>query len=229
MSAETLSRQSKIWVYWNDEQNIRTENVKTSLLSQEGCSDRAIWGTFHQERPCGQLLEKVQSRDPFVLKSREAMLIKKFYTYRHWLNKELSPPLTKLLHSYFFSFNHRNHMLWLKPFYIMLVVWTGIIESEIYYNPYIFKFVCHQFYLSPQQLDIQYNIRNVKKNVTWLLLQWAGLYARPISPYTVTISVWIYIRNPYYLATKQIISNFVFYSVSYYWIKPNLSVWWGWS
>ena len=36
----------------------------------------------------GQVLEKVKNRDPFVLKSREAMLIKKFDTFRHGLNKE---------------------------------------------------------------------------------------------------------------------------------------------
>ena len=36
----------------------------------------------------GQVLEKVRSKDPFVLCARESMLIKKFDTFRHGLNKE---------------------------------------------------------------------------------------------------------------------------------------------
>ena len=36
----------------------------------------------------GQVLEKVRSKDPFVLRARESMLIKKFDTFRHGLNKE---------------------------------------------------------------------------------------------------------------------------------------------
>jgi hypothetical protein len=36
----------------------------------------------------GQVLEKVKNRNQFVLKSKEAMLIKKFDTFRHGLNKE---------------------------------------------------------------------------------------------------------------------------------------------
>ena len=36
----------------------------------------------------GLVLEKVKSRDPFVLKSRESMLIRKFDTFNHGLNKE---------------------------------------------------------------------------------------------------------------------------------------------
>ena len=36
----------------------------------------------------GQVLEKVSSKDPFILRAREAMLIKKFDTFRKGLNKE---------------------------------------------------------------------------------------------------------------------------------------------
>ena len=36
----------------------------------------------------GQVLEKVRSKDPFVLRARESMLIKKFDIFRHGLNKE---------------------------------------------------------------------------------------------------------------------------------------------
>ena len=36
----------------------------------------------------GQVIEKVRSKDPFILRARESMLIKKFDTYRQGLNKE---------------------------------------------------------------------------------------------------------------------------------------------
>ena len=36
----------------------------------------------------GQVLEKVRSKDPFILKARESFLIKKFDTFRNGLNKE---------------------------------------------------------------------------------------------------------------------------------------------
>ena len=36
----------------------------------------------------GQVLEKVKSKDPFILKARESYLIKKFDTFRNGLNKE---------------------------------------------------------------------------------------------------------------------------------------------
>ena len=36
----------------------------------------------------GQVLEKVKSKDPFILKSRESYLIKKFDTFKNGLNKE---------------------------------------------------------------------------------------------------------------------------------------------
>ena len=36
----------------------------------------------------GLVLEKVRSRDPFILKTREHLLIKKFDTFRHGLNQE---------------------------------------------------------------------------------------------------------------------------------------------
>ena len=36
----------------------------------------------------GQVLEKVKSKDPFILKARESFLIKKFGTFRNGLNKE---------------------------------------------------------------------------------------------------------------------------------------------
>ena len=36
----------------------------------------------------GQVLEKVRSVDPYILRAREAMLIKKFDSFRHGLNKE---------------------------------------------------------------------------------------------------------------------------------------------
>ena len=36
----------------------------------------------------GQVLEKVKSKDPFILKARESYLIQKFDTYRNGLNKE---------------------------------------------------------------------------------------------------------------------------------------------
>ena len=36
----------------------------------------------------GLVLEKVRSKDPFVLRARESILIKKFDTYRHGLNNE---------------------------------------------------------------------------------------------------------------------------------------------
>ena len=36
----------------------------------------------------GQVLEKVRSKDPFVLRARENLLIQRFDTFRHGLNKE---------------------------------------------------------------------------------------------------------------------------------------------
>ena len=36
----------------------------------------------------GQVLEKVRNSDPYVLRARESMLIRKFDTFRHGLNKE---------------------------------------------------------------------------------------------------------------------------------------------
>ena len=36
----------------------------------------------------GQVLEKVTSKDPFILRARESMLIQKFDTFRRGLNKE---------------------------------------------------------------------------------------------------------------------------------------------
>ena len=36
----------------------------------------------------GQVLEKVKSKDPFVLKARESFLIKKFDTFNRGLNRE---------------------------------------------------------------------------------------------------------------------------------------------
>ena len=36
----------------------------------------------------GLVLEEVKSKDPFVLRARESILIKKFDTYRHGLNNE---------------------------------------------------------------------------------------------------------------------------------------------
>ena len=36
----------------------------------------------------GQVLERVKSKDPFVLKARESYLIQKFDTFRNGLNKE---------------------------------------------------------------------------------------------------------------------------------------------
>ena len=36
----------------------------------------------------GQVLEKVKSKDPFVLRARESLLIQKFDTFRRGLNKE---------------------------------------------------------------------------------------------------------------------------------------------
>ena len=36
----------------------------------------------------GLVLEQVRSRDPFILKSREHMLIQKFDTFRNGLNQE---------------------------------------------------------------------------------------------------------------------------------------------
>ena len=36
----------------------------------------------------GQVLEKVRSKDPYILRAREAMLIRKFDTHRRGLNKE---------------------------------------------------------------------------------------------------------------------------------------------
>ena len=36
----------------------------------------------------GQVIEKVKNKNPFVLRTRESMLIKKFDTFRHGLNKE---------------------------------------------------------------------------------------------------------------------------------------------
>ena len=36
----------------------------------------------------GQVLEKVNSKDPFILRARESMLINKFDTFRRGLNKE---------------------------------------------------------------------------------------------------------------------------------------------
>ena len=36
----------------------------------------------------GQVLEKVKSKDPFILRAREALLIQKFDTFRRGLNKE---------------------------------------------------------------------------------------------------------------------------------------------
>ena len=36
----------------------------------------------------GQVLEKVRSKDPFVLRAREHLLIQRFDTFRHGLNKE---------------------------------------------------------------------------------------------------------------------------------------------
>ena len=42
--------------------------------------------TFHQIN--GLAVEQVKSKDPFILKAREAWLIKKFDCYRNGLNKE---------------------------------------------------------------------------------------------------------------------------------------------
>ena len=36
----------------------------------------------------GLVLEEIKSKDPFVLRARENMLIKKFDTFRHGLNNE---------------------------------------------------------------------------------------------------------------------------------------------
>ena len=36
----------------------------------------------------GQVLEKVKNSDPYVLRARESMLIRKFDSFRHGLNKE---------------------------------------------------------------------------------------------------------------------------------------------
>ena len=36
----------------------------------------------------GQVLEKVRSKDPFVLRTRESLLIQRFDSFRHGLNKE---------------------------------------------------------------------------------------------------------------------------------------------
>ena len=37
----------------------------------------------------GQAIEKIRSRDPYVLKARESMLINKFDTFENGLNREL--------------------------------------------------------------------------------------------------------------------------------------------
>ena len=42
--------------------------------------------TFHQIN--GLAVEQVKSKDPFILKAREARTIKKFDCYRNGLNKE---------------------------------------------------------------------------------------------------------------------------------------------
>ena len=42
--------------------------------------------TFHHIQ--GLAVEKVMNKDPFILKAREALLIKKFDSYRNGLNKE---------------------------------------------------------------------------------------------------------------------------------------------
>ena len=36
----------------------------------------------------GQVLEKLKSKDPFILKARESFLLLKLYSYRNGLNKE---------------------------------------------------------------------------------------------------------------------------------------------
>ena len=36
----------------------------------------------------GQVLEKVKNSDPYVFRARESMLIRKFDSFRHGLNKE---------------------------------------------------------------------------------------------------------------------------------------------
>ena len=75
----------------------------------------------------GQVLEKVKNSDPYVLRARESMLIRKFDSFRHGLNKE------PWLFSFFFLV---QKYLWLTHYYYMLflIVWTGIVRSEIYYN-----------------------------------------------------------------------------------------------
>ena len=52
----------------------------------------------------GLAIEHVKSNDPFVLKAREALLIRKFDSYRNGLNKDPgSLKVLPLLESYFLS------------------------------------------------------------------------------------------------------------------------------
>ena len=76
----------------------RKENLRTDWPSIE-TTQNVMWLQSHlvailQKRGHnvsdlkGLVLEQVRSRDPFILKSREHMLIQKFDTFRNGLNQE---------------------------------------------------------------------------------------------------------------------------------------------
>jgi hypothetical protein len=72
-------------VDFNDEENsIRQKSVLGNEPSGEHFTGHGH--TVADLR--GQVLEQVKSKDPFILRAREAMLIQKFDTYRRGLNKE---------------------------------------------------------------------------------------------------------------------------------------------
>ena len=76
----------------------------------------------------GLVLEQVKSKDPYVLRARENMLIKKFDTYRKGLNNE--PWLRMTLAAFLLS---TETIMFISCFHMLCcVVWTGISQNSKY-------------------------------------------------------------------------------------------------
>ena len=85
----------------------------------------------------GQVLEKVKSKDPFILWAREAMLIQKFNTFRRGLIKEpwFLPPILNQAHIKYLKFS-----FWYRLSYVYLVfIYVSLCEQGTSIPKYIRK------------------------------------------------------------------------------------------
>ena len=99
-------------------------------------SSNNTWGSTDTGQ--GQVIEKVRSKDPFVLRARESMLIRKFDTYRRSLNKE-SYFISSLKISNLISFRY-----WTNYVYLIIFLQQLSLKSSLKLTSEVMKLNTHK-------------------------------------------------------------------------------------